>query len=174
MSNQTEAVAINQWLKQDYGTSIEGHVRFRVIWTTGLTEKRKGIFNEHTEGGIFLRTLTGVQTVLKYPYHQDRWVLEEIYYLNAKDNEVADQLVENRWGYEGIYYFQDKDCNYLPLHKDVIEVLLYFKQNLDLFTGPNRKNQIADEINDREKARRERIKQILGERQSWFGAMDLV
>lgn len=123
-----DVLQINQWLIDKYGKTVENLANWRVIWSTNLTEKRNGKFNERTSSGVFLREVVGVQEVLKYPFDQDKWVLEMLVEIDQK-SEVAKELVENKWGYEPFYVFKTKDGKMLPLDRDVIDVILYLYYN---------------------------------------------
>jgi len=160
---------INTWLVDKYGRSVEGLPYWRVVWTTNLTEKRNGKFREHTTSGIFLREVTGVQEVLKYPYDKDRWVLEQLVAIDPK-SDVAKELVQNSWSYEPFYVFKDNKGKFLALDRDVIDVILYIYYSKQ---RRNRGDLEADEV-IKEAQEREYYIQKIGEMQSTPHLMDLV
>lgn len=111
----TEKDVINERLEAYYGTEIDGRARYRVEWTTFMTEMRKGEFNEFY-GSIYLRTTIGTQLVLKYPYDQDRWVIEKLFYVPNKE------IVSEKPGsYEPLLILKDKNGQYLPLNWKVVQ-----------------------------------------------------
>jgi hypothetical protein len=80
-------------------------------------EKRFGTFTDYY-GKIFVRTVTEVRQVLKYPMDQDRWVLERI-----QSAVMNPELVE-QYSYEPIYVFKDKRGFYLPLNEKVVHIIV--------------------------------------------------
>jgi len=117
-----EQVIINERLKLYYGTELDGRPRYRVLWSTNKTEKRVGEFNEFY-GPIFLRTVVGIKECLRYPYDQDRWVIEKLIYVNNPE------LVSEKAGsYEPVYILKDKNGDYLPLNWKVVQTVVDFAE----------------------------------------------
>jgi hypothetical protein len=112
---------LNQWLKDTYGTTIEGLALFRVVWSTELREKRRGTFCDFLDD-IFIREVTEVRDSLKYPFAQERWVIET---LMPTPPEVLGTELFEPYTYEGIYIFQDKEENPLPMTRDMVEAAIY-------------------------------------------------
>ena len=157
----SQDLEINQYLKDNYGTTLEGHPKFRVVWSGNLTEKRFGTFNEHTEGGIFLREVTGVQTVPKYPFSSDRWVLE---HFEGLDDTTQKELVENKYSYEPLYVFQDAKGNFLPLKRDICEIIVFFWMNRHLYKKTPYEREAEYELMEEKK--KEKMRQLIGENMS--------
>jgi hypothetical protein len=112
---------VNRWLKERFGMSgLDGSKqKYRVIWSTNLTEKRLGDYTDYVPNTqIFLRQIREVRETLKYPFDQDRWVLERYV---AHNNP---ELVESRQGYEVIRIFKGPDGQFLPLNRRVIEIFV--------------------------------------------------
>jgi hypothetical protein len=109
MSIPKDIKAINKWLDEEYGHDLLGRPNFRIIWSTGELEKRKGVFQDFY-GPIFLREWYGVKEQPKYVYHpywRDRWVLERL------DFTPNPELVSDIAGhYEPIYVFYDEKGEY--------------------------------------------------------------
>ena len=120
--NMADDLKINKWLAQHYGMTIDGMAIYRVIWSTGLTEHRNGKYDIFA-GSIYVRTEVGVKEVLKYPFDQDRWILEKL--INVDNN---DELV-TKTSYEPLYIFKDKDGNYLPLIGKAVEYYMHVITN---------------------------------------------
>lgn len=119
-------LGINKYLLDTYGTTPEGLPWFRLIWSTGITEKRYSEFHDYS-GDIFIRAVREVREVLKYPFAQDRWVIERIRPINQQALE-AGLRSDVPYSYEEVYIFQDKQGNFLPLSQSVAEaaIFLYF------------------------------------------------
>lgn len=161
---------LNAHLKEAYGTTLDGQAKFRVVNTHNLTEKRFGTFTEQTSAGIFLREVTGIQEVPKYPFIKDRWVLEhQVTYANSG---TLNKELGAKSGYECLYVFQDKDGKALPLNKNAADVLIYFFMNRH--NHKRSASELLDEEDKKEKAKKERLKDMIGEmlRSPYFG--DLV
>lgn len=161
MSNE---LVINQWLKDNYGQTVDSKAIFRLVWSTGLTEKRFGEYEEYTDSGIFLRSFKGVREVLKYPFAQNRWVLEKIELLPENSDIIA------KFSYEPFYVFQKKNGEFLPLDRDIIQIAITCFLN---------KTQTSRLQKEEEKlveglAAKEKIRQLIGERLSTPHLMDLV
>jgi hypothetical protein len=92
--------AINRQLISKFGSTIEGNVKFRLIWSNFETEHRK----RYHKGGIEL-LYPIVEEVPKYGYLKDRWVLERFF--NTTGN--AEVIPENGGIYEPVWCFQNKD-----------------------------------------------------------------
>ncbi len=126
-------LGLNKWLVDHYGKTIDGLPLFKVTWSTGITEKRYGEFHDYM-GDIFIRCVREVREVLKYPYAQNRWILEKI---RLVSNEVQREYgIETKFTYEPIYTFQDKDGNYLPLVPDKLEAAMFLYLKFYLMMTP--------------------------------------
>lgn len=113
---------INQKLIDRYGKDLYGNPKYRVVWSNGQTEKRVGVFNEFY-GKIFIRQVSGLREVRKYPYIQDRWVLEKSF-----PNPYRDE-VESNITFEPIWTFSDFQGNYVYPEWRAIELLIYWLEN---------------------------------------------
>jgi hypothetical protein len=109
---------INRKLKSLYGTEYDGKVRFRLIWSEGVTEKRLGRVDRYTDSGIYLGTDEGLHEVKKYAYIKDRWILENYNPAFKANPEIA---VSD--GYEPIFVFQ-KRGEYLKPHLWACEYII--------------------------------------------------
>jgi hypothetical protein len=118
-----EQVIINDRLRLYYGTELDGRERYRVIWSTGKTEKRVGEFNEFY-GNIFLRTVTGIKECLRYPYDQDRWIIEKLLYVPNPE-----LISEKPGSYEPVHILKDAQGNYLPLNWKVVQTIVDFAED---------------------------------------------
>lgn len=139
---------VNELLARELGLSpFENKPNFQVIWSTGLTEKRFGTFSDFY-GKIFVRQVTEVRDVLKYPFDQDRWILERIQSSAGNRELLADH------SYEPLYVFKDEHGFFLPLKMKVIEVLIHRvkhplspDQIREILTK-RLENEEEDEVND--------------------------
>jgi len=128
----------NDLLARELGESLfAGKPNFRVIWSTGETEKRLGTFSDYY-GKIFLRCVTEVRTVLKYPNDQDRFILERI------QSAVGNPELTEEYSYEPLYVFKDKRGFHLPLNMRVIE--FFIKRIKEPPDAATLRTQMEDEI----------------------------
>src|SRR5258705_8908463 len=69
---------VNNWLKK-YG-SFDGMPKFRLVFANDQREKRLGTFCDYTSEGIFIREVTEVREVKKYPEenYKDCYLLERL------------------------------------------------------------------------------------------------
>lgn len=114
---------INDKLELYYGREIDGRPRYRVVWSTTQIEKRIGEFNEFY-GNIFLRTFKGIKDVPKYPYDQDRWVIEKLFYV--KNDEI---ISEKPGSYEPFYIFKGPQGEFLPLNWKVVDFAVSYAES---------------------------------------------
>jgi len=111
---------INKDLEK-YGRDLRGRPLFRVVWSDDQYEIRKGIFEDYTEGGIFLREVNEARRVPKYSYIKERWILERLWFgVNVELPEA-----EREGSYENLYTFETKDGRYLPLDPKAIEPIMW-------------------------------------------------
>ena len=114
---------INKKLKSLYGTEYDGKVKFRLVWSEGLTEKRIGRVDRYTPNGIYLGTDEGLHECKKYAYIKDRWILENYNTAYRANPEVA---VSD--GYEPIFVFEKKG-EYLKPYLWACEMLINSLRN---------------------------------------------
>jgi len=90
---------INKKLVENYGRDLYGNPNYRVVWSTSQTERRFGTFEDYF-GDIYLRTVTEVREVPKYPLYPDFWVFEK-----ATPNSGNPELKANI-SYEPLWIFK--------------------------------------------------------------------
>lgn len=155
-------LGLNTWLKDTYGTTTDNKPLFRLIWSTGVTEYRRSTFRDYY-GDIFIREVTEVREVLKYPFAQDRWVLERIRLVSDKAKE-AGLVTINPYSYEDIYTFQDKKGEYLPLDKEMLEAAMYLFFKFYLQMTPTEKIDLKMQLAaQRQREKRNIIREALGD-----------
>lgn len=113
---------INERLALYYGSELDGRPRYRVVWSTTEIERRFGEFNEFY-GSIFLRKCVGIQDVKKYPFDQDRWILEKLFYI--KNPEI---ISEKPGSYEPLLILKDRFGGYLPLAWKAVDLAVKFAE----------------------------------------------
>jgi len=106
---------INKLLIEKFGVdTVTGLPMWRVAWAPDQYNKRRGTFRDFTEGGIFIREVTEVREVPKYPHLRGLYILEllqGIPTINEKDLPTA------RISYECIHPYMHAIHNtYLPPH----------------------------------------------------------
>jgi hypothetical protein len=91
---------INRKLEDAYGRDVSLNLpTYRIVWSTSQFEKRLGTFEDYTEGGIYLRTVTEIREVHKYPLYPDFWVLEVLTGNNGNPELPA------KFSYEPVWVF---------------------------------------------------------------------
>jgi hypothetical protein len=122
-------LTINKWLSKQ-GKSSTGLSLFRLVWSEDTTEIRRGIFEEHTAAGIYLRTVHDTREVPKYNYLKDRWILEV---WTPPNEAILEELPTAKLGsYEPLYVFEDSLGNPLEVTLKVVEFIVnYAKRNFN-------------------------------------------
>lgn len=124
MSVPRDIAIINEWLDEVYSHDILRRPYYRVAFTTGQLEKRKGVYQDFY-GPIFLREFYGVREQPKYLYHprwRDRWVLERLDF-----SHNPELVLENAGHYEPLYVFYDEKGEYL---KPTLRAIQFFMTKL--------------------------------------------
>lgn len=152
-------LGLNNWLKESYGTTIDGLPLFQLIWSTGISEIRRGTFRDYY-GEVIIREVTEVRECLKYPLAQDRWILEVI---KPVPESVYGIELFTKWTYEGIYTFQDSNDNFLPLNREMLEVAMYLFFLYGKMTWNERLENRMKDIAAREAVKKEKIRQLIGQ-----------
>jgi hypothetical protein len=103
-----EAEFLNKKLAEAYGI-FHGQPRFRLVWSTDLTEMRTGDFKVEVKGWeqLDLGTAHETKVVPKYSYAMDRWVLEELIYSEFTPKEL---VAQGPLSYEPLYVFWEGDA----------------------------------------------------------------
>lgn len=159
---------INEYLLNHYGRTPEGLPYFRLIFSTGITEKRYSEFHDY-HGDIFIRAVREVREVLKYPFAQDRYILERIREISQSARELGLRS-DVPYSYEEVYTFQDKNGNFLHPHLDKVEAALYLFFTFYVRKSWKERADLRMEIlakKELEKKRKNR--EIIGEGQSPYG-----
>jgi hypothetical protein len=107
---------INKALLLTFGYEDGFKARYRVSWTTGQEELRRGIYVKFDEHNNPLAEKVETKYVIKYPYSQDRYVLERLFYFRSDELPMA--LTSG--SYEAVYYFEDGDKKPIPLTQDAV------------------------------------------------------
>lgn len=109
-----------------HGTNQYGDPIFRVVFSDNQVESRKGTYTDYA-GDIFIRTVTEVREVPKYPNLKGKWILER--WAPGELSYHPDLITMKNGVYICVYAFQDKDGNYLPPLLKVAEILIYHLLN---------------------------------------------
>jgi hypothetical protein len=117
MDQEVELQLLNEKLLAQYGSTLNGNQRFRMVFSDGETEKRKGNFDIYSETGQWLRReYDVVRIVLKYPTNRERFILER-YTLEPFGKWVANpppREVFDYNGYEPFYVFEWVEARPVP------------------------------------------------------------
>lgn len=162
-------LGINKWLEENYGKTVDGHPLFRLKWSDKTyREMRKSRFIDFSDN-LQIRDVVETRSVPKYPFAQNRWVLERIHLIPdaARDAGLQTDL---QFSYEEIYTFQDRDGKALELSREKVEqaMYLFFKFYL-LMSHNERVDMRMRMLAQRELERKQKIKESLGEGRSPFG-----
>lgn len=161
-------LGINKWLKDNYGTTVEGLSLFRLIWSTNVTEHRFSEFHDYY-GDILLRRVRETREVLKYPFAQDRWVLERVQLIDDKVRDFG-LMTNDQYHYEEIYVFQSKEGKFLPLNQQAVEaaMFLFFKFYLQM-TRKERTDLRMELLARRELVKKQKIRELIGDGRAAHG-----
>lgn len=152
-------LGLNKYLEETYGKTIEGFPLFRLVWTTDQLEKRLGTFRDFSDHSceIFLREVTEVREVPKYPFAMDRWALEVI-----KPVEKEYGIMDAKYTYEAFYFFQDKYERELELSKEMLEAAMYMYLVYYRMPMKDKVELQMQNLAAREAERKEHIRQAIG------------
>ena len=151
---------INTWLDEEYGHDLLGRAHYRIVWSVGELEKRKGTFQIFS-GPIFLREYFGVMEQPKYRYHPDwreRWILEKLDF--SLNPELALDVAGH---YEPLYVFYDREGNYQKPNMRAIQWYMY------LLTKP--KPKLTDK-NWRDRWAEQEKKELDEETEFFYGCLE--
>lgn len=111
----------NQRLLEWHGRHrYDSRAIFRVVIAGEETEKRLGTFNDFS-GDLWIRQVTEVREVPKYPYLPPQtYVLESL-----RPNALPQEIKEGPLIYDIVWALLDKDDNPLPLRWQPIELIIY-------------------------------------------------
>lgn len=119
---QADVDIVNNWLKNKYGIDIiQGLPIWRVVWAADQVEKQYDTFEDHTPSGIFIREVTEVREIKKYPHVTDLHILERLVLVPEHQQE---NLVGAKISYELIFNFWNKHGEYLPPKIEVCEFVI--------------------------------------------------
>jgi hypothetical protein len=124
MSVPKDIQAINQWLDLTYGHDLLRRPNYRVVWSVGQVEKRKGTFVD-MYGSIIVREYFAVKEMPKYLYHpnwRERWILEVLDF--TPNEELALDVAGH---YEPLYVFYDENGRYI---KPTLAAIQFFMTKL--------------------------------------------
>lgn len=112
---------INTWLKDQYGIdTLTGLPIWRVVFSEYQYEKRFGTFEDFSPGGIFLRRVTQVREVPKYPHIKEKFVLERLTIVP----DYQEKEVQGKLSYEPMWVFETRSGMALPPKIDVCRIVI--------------------------------------------------
>lgn len=92
--------------------TVSGLPIWRISWAQDQYVKQLGIFEDYTEGGIYLRTVKEVREIPKYPHLPGLYILEM---LQAIPEVNLNDMPTGKISYECMHPYQHKLTNkYLP------------------------------------------------------------
>jgi hypothetical protein len=118
----SDLAIINQQLKDKYGLdTVSGLPIFRNSWAEDQFENKFGTYEDRTESGIYLRTVTEVRKVRKYPFDDGKYILERLVVIPETDKG---ELVGAQLSYEPLWTWEDRKGNPLPPKINACEFLI--------------------------------------------------
>lgn len=112
---------INNWLTQRYKTP-ELRPLYRLVWSDNEFEHRKSTYRDYDENKTFIREVTEVRLVKKYPYIESRYIFEKWGPGNlTRSSEIPGS--ENG-DYIPFYVFESGKGVALPVTRKVVEFLI--------------------------------------------------
>jgi hypothetical protein len=152
---------INQQLIDNFGVdTITGLPIWRVSWAPDHYEKRYGTWEDYGAGDIFIRKVTEMREVPKYPHLSRHYIFERLVLVPPHQQK---ELCGAQISYEPIHPFWDNNCNPLPPNWEVCQLIvqtIYWK----LGKGPSPFAQYKDpdaDGNNGLTAQKERLKKIM-------------
>lgn len=154
---------INRQLAETFGIDTEStNPIWRIVWSDDQFEWRRGVYEDITPAGIYLRTVEEVRHVPKYrQWIQHKYILERLVAVPEMNRE---ELPASKTSYEVIWVFEDKDGNFLPPRFDASQFIIntiyaaqYGTKNLKKYTDPepnqeaylqNRKKEIDNLVEE--------------------------
>lgn len=159
--DQTTLKAINKSLAEKYGM-YHDKPRFRLVWSSDLTEMRTGEFAVEVKGlDLDLGTVHDTRTVPKYRYCMNRWVLEELIFSLFTPKEL---VAQGPVSYEPLYVFWEGDeGKYVEPNPDLIDRICHFRLHNSLKNFKLTPKQIEDRKNELILKRRAQLREKLDE-----------
>lgn len=111
---------INKVIKNN-GSNQYGDPLFRVVFSDDQLESRRGTFTD-THAGLFVRTVTEIREVKKYPWIKEKWILER--WAPGELSYHKDLITVKDGVYICVYVFQDVNQDYLPPLLKVAEIVI--------------------------------------------------
>jgi hypothetical protein len=150
---------INELLKGHFGIdTITSLPIWRVSWAPDHYEKRYGTWEDYGAGGIFLRRVTEMREVPKYPHLPQHYIFERLVIVPP---EQSRELCRAVISYEPIHPFWDSNTDPLPPNWEVCKFIVdtiyaaMGKSSLRKYVDPD-----ADGNNGLD-AQKERLKKIM-------------
>jgi hypothetical protein len=144
-----EAEQINNWLALGPRVPLPflDQPLMRLVWSDDMHELRRGTFTDFDVHGNPIRTYTKLETVLKYSYIKERWILEK---WAPPEHVLNPELPESHKGsYEPVYVFEDFRGNSLLLNLKVAQMVA--RNSLLGKSRSLRKSEIAERHEQKEK-----------------------
>lgn len=114
--------SINKQLIDLFGIdTITGLAMWRVVWSNDQREKRYGTYDDFTPGGLYIRTVTEVREVQKYPWIRERFILERLCVVPEVN---ANDLPTSKLSYEVMWVFENDRREYLPPRVDACKFVI--------------------------------------------------
>jgi hypothetical protein len=123
METTEKIESLNRQLIDLFGIdTITGQPIWRIVWSEEQYEWRYGTYDDITEYGLYLRTVTETRFVPKYrQWIQNKYVLERLVVIPESS---SGDLPATKLSYEPIYPFQTNSGQYLPPRLDAAQFVI--------------------------------------------------
>ena len=114
---------INNQLIDFFGIdTVTGQAMWRVVWSEDQFEHRRGIYEDFSDAGLYLRTVEEVRYVPKYrQWIKEKYVLERL--VVVPEVNIA-ELPAAKITYEPMYTFETESGKYLPPRIDACQFVI--------------------------------------------------
>ena len=123
MELTTSIETINRQLIDFYGIdTVTGQAMWRVVWSEDQFEHRRGVYEDFSDAGLYLRTVEEVRYVPKYrQWIKEKYVLERL--VVVPEVNIA-ELPAAKISYEPLYAFETEHGKYLPPRIDACQFVI--------------------------------------------------
>ena len=105
-----------------FGNNPLGGPWYKLVWSDSETEIRHGTFNEFSDSGLYLRTVTDTRETPKYSYIKSRWILEK--WIPPEKAYNAELPHSRNGSYEPLFVFEDRYGRPLEITYKALEFII--------------------------------------------------
>lgn len=123
METSESIESLNRQLADLYGIdTVTGQAIWRIVWSEDQFEHRRGIYEDYSPGGLYIRTVDEVRWVPKYrQWIKEKYVLERLVVVPEANIR---ELPATKTSYEPMFPFQTASGGYLPPRLDASKFVI--------------------------------------------------